>query len=1457
MTKKSSTKRSLIASILVLCMLFTSLVGTTFAWFTDSVSSYGNKIVSGSLKVDLELLDKKTNVWKSVKESHDPIFNYENWEPGFVDAKVLKVENEGTLSLKWKAKFISTSKLSKLADVIDVYVYAWGVLADDTNVGYPADRTLEGYTLVGTLAEFVNSIETTTYGTLLKEESAYLGIALKMQESAGNEYQNLDLGGTFDIQIVATQLANEEDSFGPDYDAGAEYDGEITNSDGLEAALQSGGDFILLDDVVLDTPTTIPEEAEVTIELNGNSLELEKPIVNNGTLVINGSATASSLWARRAAVTDTITSATGYAIENTGDLIINGGNFSGLGCIKSTGGTVTINGGNFNASSRWQDGIYQHTLKAQNTVVTINGGTFDATVNGQTNAVIGVAENAVVTIKGGEFINVAGELSAFDPYLFNYEKNGKLIIEDGFFYGGWRFNGDTATTDIYGGDFNVSYDGQSFNAASTHKLTVYGGVFAGKLATKLPDVVASGLTIYEHEDGDSYRVSNTLGSIDIAYTGTNAIWGECGAKATESFVLKIYSDYTYLGSTSLNNVGGIIDGDVYVTWNMLINAQSNTDEYWDMEWAIAPSLTQQPTRVVLCVDGYVVDDAPIVLNGPDNLNTIYAATVNAKGEILAYYTSLKDAMGKFNGRKVAIFRDVKEYISGFYGVTLMPAVEGGVTVTTTYDSWTDFDDVTVLAGVTVNIPLAYSGDSENVIEGTLNVGTGESGTYYHGYDAKTTIRNGGKVVVNGSTILRYNKENDAGIYIYGDGDNSTVEFDCAYYIGAYSGTFYAEDATVECGYFLLKNSYDNASYADVYMTLDNSTVTVAGTSDGQDSFIIDDQAWLTLVNGSKIDDVRDFNILDGANLHLSVDATSSIPAFDNKYVAKNGNSYYTSLQAAMNAVNDGDTIVVLSDITFNKDNYYNNGGWYDGLGYAGDKSFTLDLNGKTLTNDSYINDYLVWLKNVGEKENTITIKNGTLDATSSAYCALCTASSHDNTLTVNLENVKLYNNISNGSTVKIRAGSVLNVKDGTVITGKNSYLAVENWNATVNIYDGAELYMNGTSSYNGCLAGVGGNGTINVYGGYGVGVKGGFIAMTSGGTINVYGGEWIANTNGAVGDNSNLYVLTAQNNKYESGYAGASIINVYGGTLRGGMDAWILNSGLGEVAELNIYGGNFNANPAHYVADGYKACAADGNYIVVANNVTVVTTVDELKDAMKNKAEYIVLGNDITVTEDWDRRDYGSTADYATFTNSVVIDGMGHTLKFTGKVQDAGNYHCAFRFEAAAVVKNLTIDMSEVVYHYAWLRAISATSDLTVDNCTFIGPNDTAITTDNAIQMGDTNATAQIDATVTITNCTFINWRRGASDNENAKEVKKVVLSNNTFTNANVYVSAYESVEVTNNKCEDSLINITSYTNAANVKVTATENTLDTALENTIGSSSKVFSAVNVNAQDGFKVSAN
>lgn len=321
-----------------------------------------------------------------------------------------------------------------------------------------------------------------------------------------------------------------------------------------------------------------------------------------------------------------------------------------------------------------------------------------------------------------------------------------------------------------------------------------------------------------------------------------------------------------------------------------------------------------------------------------------------------------------------------------------------------------------------------------------------------------------------------------------------------------------------------------------------------------------------------------------------IETSSGVAPSVNDAVATIRGTVYFTLQSAFDAAQDGDVIEVLRDVTINEATRQNSGAtWYEGVYYVGDKSFTVDLNGFTLTNNSAVNDYLVLLKNDGANANEITFKNGKLEATSSAYCALCTSTTSTQKITINLENVELVNNNSNGAVAKIRGGAVLNVKDGTVITGNDSYVGIECVASVVNIYDGAEIYQKGLSSYVGSLAGVSNNGTLNVYGGYGESAQGGFIAMTSGGTINVYGGQWIANTDGTYA-NGNRSVLIAQS---ENG--ASSIVNVYGGQFAGGYNCY--GAVVGD-AQINISAGEFNNDPSAYVVANYAATEENGIYTV-------------------------------------------------------------------------------------------------------------------------------------------------------------------------------------------------------------------------------------------------------------------
>ena len=98
--KKNVTKRALVLSLLSLLLCCSMLVGTTFAWFTDSVTSGKNRIVAGNLDIELKY-SKNFDTWTTVEGTEDLVDPDALWEPGRTEVVYLKLSNEGTLVLKY------------------------------------------------------------------------------------------------------------------------------------------------------------------------------------------------------------------------------------------------------------------------------------------------------------------------------------------------------------------------------------------------------------------------------------------------------------------------------------------------------------------------------------------------------------------------------------------------------------------------------------------------------------------------------------------------------------------------------------------------------------------------------------------------------------------------------------------------------------------------------------------------------------------------------------------------------------------------------------------------------------------------------------------------------------------------------------------------------------------------------------------------------------------------------------------------------------------------------------------------------------------------------------------------------------------------------------------------------------------------------------------------------------
>ena len=284
MNNKKTTKRALLSSVMAIVLCLAMLIGTTFAWFTDSASTAVNKIQAG--KLDIQLLDEQGNsleghtlTWKKATDGANQAVL---WEPGCTyELQPIVIKNAGNLALKYK-------------------IIISGIQGD---------------------AELNNAIEWTINGTDLDAENALaagasdtLTIKGHMKESAGNEYQGKSIDG-IGITVSATQYTFEYDSYDNQYDANAHPDAVFgasiaENLNDPEVTEVVAGENIDMSDSTFQTNNygnaqfNIPDGK--TLDLNNNSIvrpdggsgsgfEFSKGVtstVTNGYVINEGDSTA-------------------------------------------------------------------------------------------------------------------------------------------------------------------------------------------------------------------------------------------------------------------------------------------------------------------------------------------------------------------------------------------------------------------------------------------------------------------------------------------------------------------------------------------------------------------------------------------------------------------------------------------------------------------------------------------------------------------------------------------------------------------------------------------------------------------------------------------------------------------------------------------------------------------------------------------------------------------------------------------------------------------------------------------------------------------------------------------------------------------------------------------------------------------------------------------------------------
>lgn len=221
---KKSTKRALLSSVFALVLCVAMLVGSTFAWFTDTASTGVNKIVSGKLDVELEY-SYDMSEWKTATSSTKLFNDSTLWEPGVTEVVYLRVKNAGSLALKYTMGLNSNVGFSagknvagETYNVGDYLKMGTAVVSEKLANREAAWAAVAGNAdAIKTLKPFVEGMPVLKAG----ETTDPIALVIYMPTEVGNE-ANAGAKASYvyrlGVEVNATQATVESDSFNNTYD---------------------------------------------------------------------------------------------------------------------------------------------------------------------------------------------------------------------------------------------------------------------------------------------------------------------------------------------------------------------------------------------------------------------------------------------------------------------------------------------------------------------------------------------------------------------------------------------------------------------------------------------------------------------------------------------------------------------------------------------------------------------------------------------------------------------------------------------------------------------------------------------------------------------------------------------------------------------------------------------------------------------------------------------------------------------------------------------------------------------------------------------------------------------------------------------------------------------------------------------------------------------------------------
>ena len=346
MTKANSTKKALLSSAFAILICVAMLIGTTFAWFTDTASTGVNKIQAGNLDIEVKYTLDGDN-WNDLDGATD-IFQKGLWEPGHTEVVALKFKNNGNLALKYSINMNIVDETAgvnkfnqeyKLSDYLKVKTLSQEAsLIGDICIGMAFSERNDGLGYTAT-ANFKDAT-VLDHDLFLApgEVGNYLIMKVYMPETVGNEANAISTEKAasinFGLNVVATQIPYEKDSFGNTYDKDATYPVIVSNQQQANDAITNATD----------------KKVNISIA-SGQTITLDNGIANEGdnsrdiTFSGNGSQTVDAITNAVSAEGGQLNYQRGssFTFENL-TIQAGEGNFDGIVCNELTFKDCTIKG---------------------------------------------------------------------------------------------------------------------------------------------------------------------------------------------------------------------------------------------------------------------------------------------------------------------------------------------------------------------------------------------------------------------------------------------------------------------------------------------------------------------------------------------------------------------------------------------------------------------------------------------------------------------------------------------------------------------------------------------------------------------------------------------------------------------------------------------------------------------------------------------------------------------------------------------------------------------------------------------------------------------------------------------------------------------------------------------------------------------------------------------------------